>query len=479
MTRPRRLTASAVLVGALLVLAGCTSTAQPPQPQPSTAPPSHSSTPLGAKWVWAQFDKVKPYLPELKGGHTYVEVVLCDVEKSKGAYDWKLPDSYVTRARAAGVHSLVKLRIGRCWATPGAPKHPRGAGVTESAMPADMGVYTDFVTQAVRRYSDLGVSEFAIENEVNSPSFWDGSPQDYAVLARAGARAVHAADATARVVDGSVSSAGAGYAVAKGLLDAGHEAEAVATYQEYYKHRFGTRGGEGAINEVSSPAELRAELSRPGPASMVEYMDVINGLFHDGVFQTRQVHYYETWQALPATLAYLRSNTPSSVPLELWELGVWDDDRSVGADERTAEVVRATVIALAAGVQKVLWLPLLDNPTGRLGQTLHGLITASGDLRGSASAYALISRAAADGAAVGAVTRSGLAGATFDSAHPTVVAWATGGQVDLPAVTAASGTTLDGATTVSTTTPVPSTVTQQPVLITTNGSMSALREVVR
>ena len=212
---------------------------------------------------------------------------------------------------------------------------------------------------------------------------------------------------------------------------------------------------------------------------MVAYMDVINGLLHDGVFQTRQVHYYEPWQALPATLAYLRSNTPSSVPLELWELGVWDDDRSVGADQRTAEVVKATVIALAAGVQKVLWLPLLDNPTGRLGQTLHGLVTASGDLRGSASAYALISRAAADGATVGPVTRTGLTGATFDSAHPTLVAWATGGQADLPAVPGASGTTLDRATTVSTTTPAPSTVTQQPVLITTSGPMSALREVAR
>ncbi len=475
MTRSRHTSLPAILIGALLVLAGCTST---PSPEPSTAP-SHTSSPLGAKWVWAQFDEVKPYLAELKGGHTYVEVVLCDVQKSQGAFDWAVPDSYVTRTREVGMNSLVKLRIGRCWATPGAPKYPRGHGVTESAMPADMSVYTDFVTQAVRRYTDLGVSEFAIENEVNSPSFWDGSPQDYAVLARAGAQAVQAADPAARVVDGSVSSAGAGYAVAKGLLDAGQDAEAVATYQAYYERRFGTRNGQAAINEVSSPAELRAELARPGPASMVDYMEIINGLFDDGVFQTRQVHYYEAWQALPATLAYLRANTPSSVPLEMWELGIWDDDRTVDGDQRTAEVVRATVIALAAGVHKVLWLPLLDNPGGRLGQTLHGLVDPSGDGRGSSSAFALISRAAADGAAVGPVTKAGLAGATFDSTLPTMVAWATGGQVDLPAVPGASGTTLDGATTVSTTAPAATTVTGQPVLITTSGPLSALQEIAR
>ena len=457
------------------MLAGCTGTSAP---EPSAAP-THTSTPLGAKWVWAQFDEVKPYLTELKGGHTYVEVVLCDVEKSKGVFDWAVPDSHVTRAREIGITSLVKLRTGRCWATPGEPKFSRGHGVTESAMPGDMGVYTDFVTQAVRRYSDLGVSEFAIENEVNSPSFWDGTPSEYAVLARAGAQAVHAAEPSALVVDGSVSSAGAGYAVAKGLLDAGREAEAVATYQAYYERRFGTRDGEAAINEVASPAELRAELARPGPASMVAFMDVINGLFDEGVFQTRQVHYYEAWQALPATLTYLRSNTPTSVPLELWELGIWDDDRGVGKDQRVAEVVKATVIALAAGAQKVLWLPLLDNPAGRLGQTLHGLVSSSGDVLGSASAFALIARAAADGAAVRPVTRAGLAGATFDSAPATMVTWARGEPVALPSVAGASGTTLDAATTVSATAPPTETVTRQPVLITTSGPLSALQEISR
>ena len=450
MTHSRRTVVPALLAGALLVLAGCTGTSAP---EPSAAP-THTSTPLGAKWVWAQFDEVKPYLTELKGGHTYVEVVLCDVEKSKGVFDWAVPDSYVTRAREIGITSLVKLRTGRCWATPGEPKFSRGHGVTESAMPGDMGVYTDFVTQAVRRYSDLGVSEFAIENEVNSPSFWDGTPSEYAVLARAGAQAVHAAEPSALVVDGSVSSAGAGYAVAKGLLDAGREADAVATYQAYYERRFGTRDGEAAINEVASPAELRAELARPGPASMVAFMDVINGLFDEGVLPDapgallRGMAGTAGHLDLPAVEA-----RPTSVPLELWELGIWDDDRGVGKDQRVAEVVKATVIALAAGAQKVLWLPLLDNPAGRLGQTLHGLVSSSGDVLGSASAFALIARAAADGAAVRPVTRAGLAGATFDSAPATMVTWARGEPVALPSVSGATGTTLDAATTVSTTAP--------------------------
>lgn len=476
---------AAVLTGALLLLTGCTET---PTPSPSASSPPSPAAPvpfepqnyaLGAKWVWAQFDEVKPFLAELKGGHTYVEVVLCDVRKDKQQHDWSEPDSFVKRAREVGFGSLVKLRTGRCWATPGAPKHERGQGVTESAMPGDMKVYTDFVTEAVRRYTELGVTEFAIENEVASPTFWEGSPEDYVTLARAGAAAVHAAAPDALVVDGSVSSAGSGYAVANDLLAAGRDAEAVTAYQTYYERRFGTRGGEAAINQVSTAAELRTELSRPGPTRSIAFMDALNSLFAEGVFQTRQVHFYETWQALPTTLAYIRAKTPSAVPLEIWELGIWDDDRSIPEDERTAEVVKATVIALAAGVKKVLWLPLLDNPSGRLGATLYGLVAPSGDARGSSNAFSLLSQAAFEQAPVTAVTRRGLAGAIFTSGKPTLVTWATDGQVSLPALQGASGTTLDEDTARSANNPPATAVSTQPILITTSGPIADLQEIVK
>lgn len=473
-------------VCALVLLGACTSPApKEPTPTPTPTPTAGAEAfdpaahPLGAKWVWAQFDEVKPYLAQLKGGHTYVEVVLCDVQESKGSFDWSVPDSNVSRARAVGFGSLVKLRTGHCWATPGEAKNPRGQGVTESAMPGDMDVYRDFVERAVRRYSDLGVKEFAIENEVNSPFFWSGTPEEYATLSRAGARAIHAAAPDALVVDGSVSSAGAGFAVADGLLTDGKDAEAVATYQSYYDRRFGTRDGAASIDEVASANELRAELKRPGPRAAIAFMRAIDELVAEGVFQVRQVHYYETWQALPATLAHIRSNTPDAVPLEMWELGLWDEDRSISEDDRTAEVVRATVIALGVGVQKVLWLPLLDNPDGRLAATLYGLVAPSGEIRGSASAYALLATAAANDAKVAPITTDGLTGATFGSTPPTMVAWATGATVPLGDVPGGAGTTLDDQTRMSMMGQAARTVGNQPVLITTSASVSVFEEIAK
>lgn len=75
--------------------------------------------------------------------------------------------------------------------------------------------------------------------------------------------------------------------------------------------------------------------------------DVIDGLFAEGPFQTCEAPIQQNWQAL---------------------------------------------IALAAGVKKVLWLPLLDNPTGRLGETHSGLISLSGDPRGASTAFAVALR---------------------------------------------------------------------------------------
>ncbi|MEK8106134.1 hypothetical protein NKG94_14925 [Micromonospora sp. M12] len=50
------------------------------------------------------------------------------------------------------------------------------------------------------------VREYAIENEVNAPSYWAGSPEDYTRLVRAAAETIRATDPTARVVDSGISS---------------------------------------------------------------------------------------------------------------------------------------------------------------------------------------------------------------------------------------------------------------------------------
>src|SRR5947209_17911778 len=105
-------------------------------------------------------------------------------------------------------------------------------------MPADMAKYEAFLTDAVKRYSPMGVRNYAIENEVNAPIHWAGTSADYVTVVTAAGRAIHAADPNARVMDGGLGSTVYGEAIARRLLDQGKDAEAVSAYERYYVRRF-------------------------------------------------------------------------------------------------------------------------------------------------------------------------------------------------------------------------------------------------
>jgi hypothetical protein len=398
-----------------------------------TAPKGVVGQPLGAKWTWdSSFTAMQPYLQLLSGGSTWYEVVLCNVEPKSGQFDWDAVDSVVDRARQLGISTMLKIRVGRCWATGGTAKYRRGvADITESAMPLDIGTYTDFVQQVVRRYSPLGVDEFAVENEINSASFWDGTPSQYATLATAAAGAIHAADPKAYVVDAGISSVASGYSVVDALLESGRTDEALQAYDLYYARRFGTRT-DNPIEPVNDVSGLQAAMETDYAKSNLAFMATINQLTSDHVFQVRQVHFYEQSSALPYLMSYLAANTPTTVPLQVWELGTYLDNPTMTDAQLTDEVVKSTMTALAEGATKVVWLPLADNPSGRVGESLDGIVSSAGQPQASGDAYAAVA-AAAEGGAVVPLSCDGLVGAAFHGSPDTAFVWATGAEVDVVA----------------------------------------------
>jgi hypothetical protein len=397
-------------------------------PLPSTPPAKQSA--LGAKWNWSLYGQAEPYLHTLSGGSTYYEVVWCDVESSPGAANWHRIDHAVETAYEAGITTLIKIRVGRCWLTDGSVQHSRGVkGITESAMPKDLAAYRQFVTQVVERYSPYGANEFAIENEVNSPGFWDGTPEQYATLVRTAADAIHAADAKAEVVDSGISSAASGYGVVDGFLRAGQVQKAIDVYNLYYERRFGTRGDE--ITEAHDKSDLEAALAAEPGRRAIDYLAVTNQLVADGVIQVRQVHFYEQWSALPYLLDYLHAHTPKGVPLELWEFGSFQRDSPLTPEQRTSEVVKATAIALGAGVRKIVWLPLIARSDGRVSYQLFGLVAESGEPTPAAEAFASLS-AASRGARAVPVDGGGVRGVGFEQdGKSTMFVWSTGSPVSV------------------------------------------------
>lgn len=428
------------------------------------APPG--SVRLGAKWDWSRMSASEAYLARLRGGVTFYELAWCDLERSPGAVDWSAVDGVVDRSRALGITMMLKIRVGACWATSGTASHQRGKRAkTESLMPHDLAAYQGFVRAVVARYSARGVHEYALENEVNGESFWGGTPAELEQLARAGAQAVRAADPHASVVDFGISSTAYGAAIADRLLREHRDADALAAYDTYYARRFATRAKD--LPRVGSADELRSALATGQPRRNLDYLALDEKLLRDGVFDVRQVHFYEAWDSVPALLDYLHATTPADVPLEAWEVGQFDSDAPADPGARSDEAVKTVALFLAGGVRVLVWLPLSSSATGPDAETRLGLQSSDGQLRPVADVFAELATALRSPDATATRPPSPLTGVSVSTKTSSLyVVWAASGpDAPLPAALAQRTTTPSG--------PAPTHIGATPVVLTGAGRTSA------
>lgn len=386
--------------------------------------------PLGAKYDWSRFDTFSPYLKKLSGSSTFYELVWCDIEPQQGQQDWKTMDAIAGKAETVGAHLMIKIRVGSCWATNGNDaQHVRGQkNKTESFMPNDMARYSTFVSSVVKRYSPKGVHTYAVENEINSESFWGGSASEFETLAKAAANSIHTADPSAMVADPGISSTAYGAGIAKRLLDQGKPAEAMTAWNTYYARRIGTRGDQ--IPSVRDQPGLAAALASDQSKRNLEYLAMAEKLLRDKVFNIRQVHFYESWNAAPAYVAYLKATTPAGMPVEAWEVGQFLKNGDLNDEQRAQEMVKTVSILLAGGIRQVLWLPLVMNPDGRnKDEPRYGLLDPDGSERPTGVAFAAMAQAAT-GATTTTVSGKGLNGVAFEkNGSSQAFIWSTGSQV--------------------------------------------------
>jgi hypothetical protein len=426
----------ALVAAAALLLAGCTSDPEPePRPAPTTSfqlpGRSGGATVFGAHWDWNRYEQFEPYLRKLAGSSTYHELSWCDVEKTQGSPDWTALDRIADRTRALGISLDLKIRTGVCWATGGTAQFTRGqANKTESALPENMAAYQAFVTALVQRYRPYGVTQYAIENEVNAQQYWAGTPEQYEELVRAAAAAITKADPAARVADSGISSVAMGMGIADRLLKAGQADAAVAAYRSYFARRTGTRGKQ--IPEVADEAGLRAALAHPTNVRNLAYLAVTERLLDDKVVAVRQLHFYEHPDGITPLLDYLTAETPAGVPVEAWEVGRFDKsadaDPVLVADEMTKVASRLA----AGGVTEIVWLPLAYNPGNRAGaEVRYGLLDPDGTERQAGTMLAGLA-AAARGATASPVSQDGLDGVAFSGRQGTrMVVWSASAPVDV------------------------------------------------
>ncbi len=439
----RRALRGAASVGLVaVVVSGCTTTSytDPPLPSHTGGLPLPTGTsalpsPIGFHWDQSKADAWTPFLSTVPGTSTYFEFQWCSVEPTQGQRRWGPVDKAVGYAVSMHITMVLKIRVGSCWASSENASFQRGkSDKTESFMPKDIGLYEDFVRTVVKRYSPLGVHEYAIENEVNSQSYWAGSVADYEQLVRGASTAIHGADDAARVVDCGLSSTTYGYGIASRLLAAGDQSGAIAAWNAYYAQRLGTRGEK--LAEATSVSDLQSMLGLEQGQRNLAYLDLISRLTRDHVVDVRQIHYYEQPAAIPLLLDYLDATTAQGVPIEAWEVGFFDPaGAGTAASPDTANtVVQSLALLLAGGVQRAIWLPLASNPDNKAGAEVRsGILDPSGAERPAAATVRLMVDASRD-ATITPVPTTRLEGAAFAAVGggTTLVLWAPTGTVTLP-----------------------------------------------
>ncbi len=210
------------------------------------------------------------------------------------------------------------------------------------------------------------MTEWAIENEVNNTAQWAGTPEEYAALVTHAAGVIRDAQPDAVILDSGLSSPTMGTGIVLDLLRQGKKDEALAAYQRYYARRHTSRTRDyPALTTVAELEQLAATDKWRYNDAMIE---TTFGLAKDRVIDRLQMHFYERWDAAPLLVELVRSRIPADMPIEAWEVGLFDVDETKSEAVLSEEVTKTVSQLLAYGVARVLWLPLAADPNGTGGE---------------------------------------------------------------------------------------------------------------
>jgi polysaccharide biosynthesis protein PslG len=207
-----------VVLGALLLLAGCLTPpggggsgsggSPPPSSPPPTSPPparavvggfSDGSSILGRSG--AELARELDAIAATGATYLRIDVYWAAIEQQRGVFHWGATDQIVDAARARRLEVLGIIDYSPAWARP--------PGTDDHHAPSNPADYANFAAAAVRRYAPRGVHDWELWNEPNVAHFWKPRPDPtaYAALLAAAYPAIKSADPGATVVTGGFSPA--------------------------------------------------------------------------------------------------------------------------------------------------------------------------------------------------------------------------------------------------------------------------------
>jgi len=303
----------------------------------------------------------------------------------------------------------VKTSYGNIFAPP--LPNPRA---DYSCPPKDMKKYHSCVYDLVSGLSGR-VNLFIIENEVNSPSFWYGTKEEYVELRRTAYEAAHAANPKVTIIDNGFDGFGWGVVITRDLLEAGREEEAVRFANDYF-----TRKSDKPINRT----ELKERMYRPQNCYIYDF---IKYSFQHPDFDVTSYHFYAPSKYQKTVIDWIRNEMRKNgydKPIWASEGGVHDPGNRFTPAEIADEVVKLHVVGFAETKGPWVYLPMIEGESGTLHISFKGLYNSSLNLIAAGKAYKIMTEKIGDFSQVERCSLSGVDAYKFIVGDTAVyVAW--------------------------------------------------------
>ncbi|MGD2249103.1 MAG: prolyl oligopeptidase family serine peptidase [Candidatus Methanofastidiosia archaeon] len=311
--------------------------------------------------------------PKLHASWTFIGILWEDIEPEQDVYTFEKTDTIIQKAQENNINLIIKIRTGTLWATKDKTSEKT------SSPPQNYEDYTEFVHTLVTRYKDY-VHYWAVENEMNTPRFWDGTLDEYNQVLQIAYTTIKDADPSAKVLDSGLASMTYGVCIARELYESGNTEKALEFYNQYYTSR------GLAVTDVQ---ELeRVVYSAESERIYTIMMDHFKNLYYD----IYQLHYYEDYALVTSVIQFIRDNLPEEKPIFAVEMGyAYTDDTTYNVDTHAENTVKLMVELSAENVSVLIYLPLIDVNTDGT-EIWRGLVSPEREKRPALFAYGITAR---------------------------------------------------------------------------------------
>ncbi len=348
------------------------------------------------------------------------------VEPAQNVWKFESADAAVAQANACGWDVGIKLRTEQGhWAVQPV-KNPQDAEYNKehkrgSRPPKNMDDYYDWVYTVASRYKGR-VRAYAIENEVNTPTFWLGTYDEYEAMLATAYRAIKAADSNALVLDSGMASMTYSAAVARWKYERGDVAGALDWLNRYVARR--------TEQQAQNEQDLRKVLYDEQTTRAYEIM--LRHFQKAALYDVYQLHFYESWEMLPELMQWIKERMAENggvKPIEVWEVGyAFANTARYDAQAHGRDTAKVLATALGEDAERVYYLPYYSaRAKDGIDEMWWALVDLQYKARPAYDAY-VKTAAALDGFAAAKQLRAGPTEWTYQFDN-TIVRWSKQGEV--------------------------------------------------